>query len=114
MKKLMIALAALCAAGSLFDATETVNGIEWTYQVSDGKTSVGGKVEVGGGLFSAIPKTTTGAITIPSTLGGYPVKSIGKDAFSGCPMRNSLCAREGERARREAEENDKFAAEREK
>ena len=37
MKKLMTALAALCAAGSLFAATETVDGIEWTWQVSDGE-----------------------------------------------------------------------------
>ena len=37
MKKLMTTLAALCAAGSLFAAMETVDGIEWTWQVSDGK-----------------------------------------------------------------------------
>ena len=40
MKKMMTALAALCAVGSLFAATETVDGIEWAYTVSDGKAEI--------------------------------------------------------------------------
>ena len=64
----------------LMAATETVDGITWTYTVSDGKASVGG------GSYSspAVPSTTTGSITIPSMLGGKPVTSIGADAFFGC------------------------------
>ncbi len=33
---------------------------------------------------TAIPTSTSGAITIPSALDGYPVTSIGPHAFSGC------------------------------
>ena len=58
--------------------TEIVNGIEWTYRVSDGK------VAIGNGNSAAIKKSTTGAITIPTKLGGYPVVRVAKSAFSGC------------------------------
>ena len=81
--KSIFAVVALCAAGSLFAATETVDGITWTYTVSDGKA------EIGGGS-RAIPRSTTGAITIPSTLGGYPVTGIGYSAFSGCTNITSI------------------------
>ena len=79
MKKLMTALAALCAAGSLFADTATVNGIVWKYQVSDGKAEL-----IYNNGSSTIPTSTTGAITIPSTLGGCPVTSIGYRAFEDC------------------------------
>ena len=60
--------------------TETVDGIKWTYVVKGGKASVGG-----GSLFSeAISTYTKGAVTIPSTLGGCPVTSIGDYAFYDC------------------------------
>lgn len=60
--------------------TETVNGITWTYVVSNGVASVGG----GSVSVRAVPTTTSGAINIPSTLGGYPVTSIGEAAFYYC------------------------------
>ncbi len=62
-----------------FADTENVNGITWTYTVSNGKASI-----YKSSSSSAISTSTTGAITIPSTLGGYPVTSIGNNAFSGC------------------------------
>ena len=46
----------------------------------DGEASVGSNSSP----FSAVPKTTSGVITIPSILGGYPVTSIGDRAFVGC------------------------------
>ena len=71
-----VVVAALCSQA----ATETVNGITWTYTVSDDKASVGG-----GQYYSpAVSTSTSGAITIPSTLGGYPVTSIGYCAFRDC------------------------------
>ena len=60
--------------------TETVNGITWTYTVSDGKATVGG----GSDSTPAVSTATTGAITIPFSLGGYPVTSIGNYAFYNC------------------------------
>ena len=58
--------------------TETVNGIEWTFMVENGMASVG----TGNG--AAIPRETSGAIVIPSTLGCRSVTSIGMGAFYGC------------------------------
>jgi hypothetical protein len=65
--------------------TETVNGIKWIYSVKDGNASL-----ESGCPTPAIPKSTSGAITIPSTLGRYPVTSIGEEAFSGCSFLTSV------------------------
>ena len=76
-KTLLAAVAAtmtFCAEA----ATETVNGIEWTYTVKNGEVILGGWNSP-----RSIPESTSGAITIPSTLGGYPVTSFGYRAFCG-------------------------------
>ena len=82
VKKLIMLIAGgiLSVTLPLAAETETVNGITWTYTVANGVASVGG------GSFSspAVPKSTSGAIVIPSTLGGYSVTSIGDYAFSDC------------------------------
>ena len=52
-------------------ATQIVNGIKWSYSISDGKASVDG-----------IPEDTSGDVVIPATLGGKPVTVIGEHAFS--------------------------------
>ena len=75
--------------------TETVNGIEWTYIVKDGKASLESGGYGGVGMYSAyispaIPRSTSGAITIPSTLGGYPVTRIDRGAFWGCSSLTSV------------------------
>ena len=89
MHKIFKTLFALVAATMTFyaeAATETVNGIDWNYSVEDGKASL----VRGEDSNPAIPKSTSGAITIPSTLGGYPVTSIGGGAFSGCSSLTSV------------------------
>ncbi len=70
------ALAAVSSTGLAQAATETVDGVTWTYTVSGGKASVGGG--------RAVAMSTDGAITVPSLLGGCPVTSIGDWAFCGC------------------------------
>ena len=50
---------------------ETVDGIEWTYNI------IGGQAQVD----YAASSNVTGAISIPSTLGGCPVTSIGRNEF---------------------------------
>ena len=59
--------------------TATVDGISWTYKVINGHASIGGGTES-----TAVSKSTSGTITIPSKLGGYSVTSIGAYAFWNC------------------------------
>ncbi|MBQ7251396.1 MAG: leucine-rich repeat domain-containing protein, partial [Kiritimatiellae bacterium] len=75
---LAVAMCIAFGASSAWAATQVVDGITWTYSVSGGNATVAG----------ADP--TTGALAIPSTLGGCPVTSIGQDAFSGFSMLTSV------------------------
>ena len=68
----LLLLASLAfAAAPLRAEIETVGGVTWTFALSDGKATV----------TSASP--ATGALSVPSTLGGHPVRSIA-DAFVNC------------------------------
>ena len=60
--------------------TVTRDGVAWTYSVKNGVAVLGG----GSSSSPAIPKTTSGAVEIPSELGGVPVTTIANYAFSGC------------------------------
>ena len=71
--------------------TSVDNGITWTYTVSGGEASLGG----GSGSSTAVSTSTTGALTIPSSLGGYPVTSIGKYAFYKCSGLTSVTIPDG-------------------
>ena len=89
--KCMIALSVIYIALSGFSDTATVDGITWTYTVENGYASVGG----GSSSSTAVPTTTIGAITIPSSLGGCAVTSIGSCAFSGCKGLTSVAIGDG-------------------
>ena len=84
-------MAAILPTIPLVADTETVNGITWTYTVSNGKASVGG----GNSSSPAVPTTTTGSITIPSSLGGYSVTSIGSYAFYKCSSLSNVVIPDG-------------------
>ena len=93
MHKIFKTLFVVVAATMTFCAeadTETVNGIEWTYSVKYGKASIKSGVSYGFEGKAAISTLTSGAITIPSRLGGYPVTSIGDNAFDGCSSLTSI------------------------
>ena len=78
--KLMMMAAAVAVAFGAWADTETVGDYTWTYWIN------GDTAEIYGPSFPspAISPSPTGAVTIPSTLGGKPVTSIGYDAFYGC------------------------------
>lgn len=85
-KMCVCVVAVLFASISAFGLTATVDGIKWTYTVSNGNASVGG----GTSSTPAVSTSTSGAITIPSKLGGYSVTSIGKYAFYNCTSLTSV------------------------
>ena len=66
------------AAQAAFADTEIVDGITWTYIVSNGEASLGSASD------RAVPYDTKGSIEIPSVLGGRSVTSIGYSAFENC------------------------------
>ena len=88
MKKIVMALVLMPLMALAYE-TEIVDGIEWKYTISDGKATVGD------GWSSAISSSTTGAITIPSTLGGCPVTSIGVGRLRNAPPIVSFWLRRG-------------------
>ena len=67
--------------------TESVDGIEWKYTVTDGQAQIGPQL--------AITNTTAGAIVVPATLGGKPVTGVGQGAFAGCSSLTSVTLLEG-------------------
>jgi hypothetical protein len=70
------AVVVLCAEADTW--TDSKTGITWTYKVSSGKADIIGV------------NTTTGAIVIPSTIGVYPVVSIGNEVFEKCYSLTSI------------------------
>ncbi len=64
------------------ELTATVNGYKWCYQVENGKATI----VYSGNLYNqpAVAPQPSGAVTVPSTLGGCPVTAIGDYAFYWC------------------------------
>ena len=84
MKRILAAMVLAVATSAALPAlaatwTDPSTGIEWTYRVISGEAEIYSEWHK-----SAIPATTTGAVTVPSTLGGYPVRRIENWAFYGC------------------------------
>ncbi len=74
IQKILLTIAAallLCGLSviSAYAATEEI----YTYSVTGGEATI-----------TSVDTSVSGAVTIPSTLGGYPVTSIGERAFKDC------------------------------
>ena len=75
MKKFLITMIAVCTilfAFGMVNALAATNGI-YTYSVSNGEATI-----------TKCSTSANGDITIPATLGGYPVTTIGRSAFNNC------------------------------
>jgi len=60
------------------EGEQVVGGYTWTYRI------IGETAEIYNGSSAAVSPEPTGAVTIPSTLGGKPVSGIGDYAFYAC------------------------------
>ena len=80
MKKLMTLITAVVFTMIAFAATEKVDGYTWSYRLN------GNSAEIYTDDFSksAVSPKPTGALTIPSSLGGKTVTSIGNYALRDC------------------------------
>ena len=83
------AVAVLLATTSVLGDVATVDGIKWTYTVVNGSACVG-VYNASSSASCAINTSTSGAITVPSSLGGHTVTRIGNYAFYGCKRLTSV------------------------
>lgn len=84
---LAMLIVALTIVGTSFGEEETVNGVTYRYFIENGgATIIGDDIR----LQPAISSDTSGELIIPSELGGYPVKTIGKSAFVWCKSLTSV------------------------
>ena len=73
------------------DGYSTVDGYTWMYRIrDDNMVEICGERNVSGSYTPCISPNPTGSVTIPSTLGGRPVTSIGYRAFYGCSQLTSV------------------------
>ncbi len=84
-------------AGSGFAATGYSGGISWSYMIGVDVYSNQRVAQITSceARKSAIPNSTTGAISIPRFLGGCPVTAIGSNAFFGCSGLTSITIPDG-------------------
>ena len=70
-QKLALTFAAATLSAGLMAEVAQIDGTEWTYSLDNGHAVIEG-----------VTDGFEGSLSIPSKLGGYPVKRIGADAFS--------------------------------
>ena len=89
MKNLILMYVAFI--GTLYvQAYETIDGITWRYSVSGGEASLISTHNNSYVYTPCIDPQTSGAIIIPSILGGCPVTEIGECSFINCDLLTSV------------------------
>ena len=88
MKKMIMVFAVVSACCG-WAATEMVDGITWTYTVSNGEAVIGN------GSGAALASQHSGEVSVPSILGNHPVSVVNSKAFrysnaSGVLIPNSV------------------------
>ena len=94
MKKMLTALALVAVVFGAWADSEKVGDYTWYYRINGDTAEIYEEIyEVdpeGWWITSAISPSPTGAVTIPSTLGGKPVTCIGSCAFRDCHRLTSV------------------------
>lgn len=80
----LLALAMLFSMAPLSLPAQAATSGYYTYTVTDGKATI-----------TSVNTAISGNITIPSTLGGYPVTAIDDYAFAGCRSLTSITLPKG-------------------
>lgn len=88
-KQSAILFAAVVLAFCAWGKTETVDGYTWTYRIT------GNTAEIYNNGYAAISPNPTGVVSIPETLGGKIVASIGTYAFHDCAELTSVTIPDG-------------------
>ncbi len=83
IKKFMMLTVVVSMICNALADTETVGGYTWTYRINGDEAEIYGTYHSYTYTTAASPKPT-GAVTIPSILGGKPVTIIGEYAFYNC------------------------------
>ena len=84
-KKLIVIAMIVGLTMTSMSATQYANGYTWTYQIKGDTAEIYGYYDSGRGRWvAAITPEPVGSVTIPSTLGGRPLASIGELAFLSC------------------------------
>ncbi len=89
--RFVLLAAALLFAWGLRADTATVDGYTYTYSVTDGKATIGSS----NAWTMAVSPKPTGHVTVPSSLGGFPVVGIGEYAFYNCHELEGVTIPEG-------------------
>ena len=89
--RLALSVAGLLMATVAHALTETVNGYTWTYRINEddtaeiyGPCTKEGPARYDSDYIPAVSPVPTGVVTVPSSLGGKPVTSIGDFSFREC------------------------------